>query len=278
MFVLTDFLLSVSSAISVNPWRRSADSLSDLVRRFNDLEQRLEMQEKLNAEQEKVIEILNIKNEKLQEAVETLSSAKEKKQRNDYRLKLSKGSKTIMRNETATEFGMNSDQKSSTSHAPSSQINCCEKPLLTLQYKKHKGRSVTGGVAFHAYLSHNENNPGSHQTIIFDNIITDIGGNYNQHSGDFICPENGVYTFSWTLFCSRGGYIYSQIVVNSNSVGALFCSGQGADEIRATTGVVVVEINQGDVVYIRTHPSNPIVGTLYSKTTYRSSFSGWKLF
>ncbi|XP_062579695.1 uncharacterized protein LOC134280404 [Saccostrea cucullata] len=279
--VLTILLLSVSSAVSVNPWGCTTDSLSDLERRFNNLEQRLEVQEKLNTEQEKVIEISKVKNKKLEEAVQTFTATMENKEKNDNRPKFALGSKTTMQNKTATDFGLNSsnsERSPSISDAPSSKINCCEEELLNLKYKIRKGRSITGGVAFHSYLSHNEVNPGSHQTIIFDNVITNIGGNYNQHSGDFICPEDGVYTFFWTLFCSRGGYVYSQIVVNSNSVGALFCSGQGADEIRATTGVVVVEINLGDVVYIRTHPTNGIAGIIYSHPTYRSSFSGWKLF
>ena len=43
--------------------------------------------------------------------------------------------------------------------------------------------------------------------------------------------------------------------MNSDPVGALLCSAEVAHEIRHVTGVVVVEINQGDIVYIRTHPT-----------------------
>ncbi|XP_062611252.1 complement C1q tumor necrosis factor-related protein 3-like [Saccostrea cucullata] len=127
-------------------------------------------------------------------------------------------------------------------------------------------------------MSHDESSLGQHQTIIFDHVITNVGGYYNRHMGIFSSPVNGVYTFSWTLYCISDGYIYSEIVVNSNAAGAMYCDGQGALSLRHTTGVVVVEINLGDVVYIRTHPQDPVGGAIPSCSTYPSSFKGWKLY
>lgn len=138
--------------------------------------------------------------------------------------------------------------------------------------------SCLGGVAFHAYMSHHEENVGHHQTIIFDQVITDAGGNYNRHTGVFTSPSQGAYAFSWTLYCLGEGYFNSELVANSNVVGALFCSGEGATGIRHTTGVVVININQGDVVFVRTHPTGTVIGKVYSTISSRSSFTGWKLF
>ena len=138
--------------------------------------------------------------------------------------------------------------------------------------------SCWGGVAFHAYMSHHEENVGHHQTIIFDQVVTNVGGNYNHHTGVFTSPSQGVYVFSWTLYCQTEGYFNSQLVANSNVVGALFCTAQGAGNIRHITGVVVVEVNQGDAIFIRTHPTYIVEGKVYSTITSRSSFTGWKLF
>ncbi|XP_061190257.1 uncharacterized protein LOC133198130 [Saccostrea echinata] len=132
------------------------------------------------------------------------------------------------------------------SNSPSSEIDCCRNTLFNMKNNKHKRRSITGEVAFYSYLSHDENSPGHHQTIIFDNVVTNVGGKYNRHTGDFLCPEDGV--------------------------------AEGANQIRHTTGVVTVEINQGDAVYIRTHPTGRVSGRIESNDLYRSSFSGWKLF
>ena len=136
----------------------------------------------------------------------------------------------------------------------------------------------TGGAAFSAYVSVHETDISKDHTIKFDTIVTNIGSHYNRHSGMFIAPEQGVYVFSWKLYCTAGGYFYSQLVVNSNVVGAMYTSDQGANNIRTTTGVVVVQVNAGDVAYVRTHPTNTHLYNLYSDPDWRSSFSGWKVY
>ena len=133
-------------------------------------------------------------------------------------------------------------------------------------------------MAFYAYMSQSEPTIGHHQTFVFDHVVTNVGGNYNRHSGIFTSPSQGVYVFSWTLYCKNGGFFYSEVVVNSDPVGAIFCSAEGATNMRHVTGVVVVEINQGDIVYIRSHPTILIEGSVYSSSIIRSSFTGWKLF
>ena len=136
----------------------------------------------------------------------------------------------------------------------------------------------TGGAAFSAYVSVLETDLSIDHTIKFDTIMTNIGSHYNRHSGMFTAPEQGVYVFSWNLYCHSGGYIFSQLVVNSNVVGAMFTTAQGADNIRTTTGNMVVQVNAGDVVYVRTHPTQSHSGNLYSHPDWRSSFSGWKVY
>ena len=136
----------------------------------------------------------------------------------------------------------------------------------------------TSGAAFSAYVSTYETELSKDHIIRFDTIVTNIGSHYNRHSGMFTAPEQGVFVFSWNLYCHSGGYIYSQLVVNSNVGGAMFTSGEGATDIRSTTEVVVVQVNAGDVVYVRTHPTQSHSGNLYSHPDWRSSFSGWKVF
>ena len=133
-------------------------------------------------------------------------------------------------------------------------------------------------MAFYAYMSQSEPTIGHHQTLVFDHVVTNVGRNYNRYSGIFSSPIQGIYVFSWTLYCNYEGYFYSEVVVNSDPVGALYCSAEGSTNMRHVTGVVVVEINQGDIVYIRTHPIKLNKGGVYSSSLYRSSFTGWKLF
>lgn len=119
------------------------------------------------------------------------------------------------------------------------------------------------------YVHTTEISKGS--TIHFDTIVTNIGNHYNKHSGIFTAPQHGVYVFAWNLYCD--GYIYSQLVVNSNVVGAMFSSAEGASNIRTPTGIVVVEVNQGDIAYVRIHPTGNHSGNLNSHPNWRSSFN-----
>ncbi|XP_056016677.1 uncharacterized protein LOC125673173 [Ostrea edulis] len=138
--------------------------------------------------------------------------------------------------------------------------------------------SFSGGVAFSAYVPAYETDISKDHTIKFDRIVTNIDNHYNPYSGIFTAPQHGIYVFTWNLYCFNDGHIYSQVVVNSNAVGAMYTTAEGATNIRTTTGIVVVEVNQGDVVFVRTHPTATYSGNLYSSPIWRSSFNGWKLF
>ena len=67
------------------------------------------------------------------------------------------------------------------------------------------------------------NHEGHHQTFVSGDVVTNVGGNYNRHSRIFSSPSHGFYVFSWTLYCDAEGYFYSEVVVNSDPVGALYC-------------------------------------------------------
>uniref|UniRef100_A0A8W8NXP6 C1q domain-containing protein n=1 Tax=Magallana gigas TaxID=29159 RepID=A0A8W8NXP6_MAGGI len=137
---------------------------------------------------------------------------------------------------------------------------------------------ANNGVAFFAYLSKNEPNPGAHQTFVFDVDHTNIGGHYSHHTGVFTCPRHGVYVFSWCLFCSAGGFVFSELVVNSSPVLGKYVGAQGVSNLLSSTDLVIVDLNPGDEVYIRTAPNQSQLGQVISEPPYRSTFSGWKLF
>ncbi|XP_056006834.1 uncharacterized protein LOC125658535 [Ostrea edulis] len=159
-----------------------------------------------------------------------------------------------------------------------SQMDDARNVLVEKRGLQNTKVSFPDGVAFSAYVSTYETEISKDHTIKFDRIVTNIGNHYNSYSGTFTAPRHGVYAFSWNLYCYAEGYIYSQIVVNSNAVGAMLTIAEGATNIRTTTGFMVVEVNQGDVVFVRTHPTDNHIGNLYSAPDWRSSFNGWKLF
>ena len=56
----------------------------------------------------------------------------------------------------------------------------------------------SGTIAFTAYFW-GEKGYNAGDLIIFDNILTNIGGYYQNDTSTFICGRAGVYVFSWTI-------------------------------------------------------------------------------
>ncbi|VDI67487.1 Hypothetical predicted protein [Mytilus galloprovincialis] len=134
-------------------------------------------------------------------------------------------------------------------------------------------------IAFHAYLSKTETDPGHHHTIIFDSILANSGNGYNNHTGAFIAPETGLYAFAFSVVVVAGSRMPVQLVVNSNIVGATTADSVTDTPHAAAASVVIVPLNTDDACFLRTAPNTDwIVGSLYSHVGWsRSSFSGWKL-
>ena len=130
-------------------------------------------------------------------------------------------------------------------------------------------------------MTASEADPGHHHTFIFDRTVTNIGGNYNHHTGIFTSTESGVYVFSWTVVCYQGSFISSQLIVNSDVQGAIVCRSiyqhPEYNFMNTASSAMVLQLNSGDVVYVRTHPTNSIIGQIYSGEQSRTSFTGWKI-
>ncbi|CAC5387867.1 C1QL [Mytilus coruscus] len=133
-------------------------------------------------------------------------------------------------------------------------------------------------VAFSAYMSTSEHNPSSHHQLVFDVVQTNIGNAYNKYTGAFVAPVSGVYVFAWTIYTGDNGKTFFNIIVNNSVYGSTFGeTDNGCCDYDSDSGTIVVSLNQGDTVYIRSSrqastevPSNDSFG---GKTT----FAGWKL-
>lgn len=72
--------------------------------------------------------------------------------------------------------------------------------------------------------------------------------------------------------------MFSELVVNADVVGGILTETLSDNNRISTTGLIVKEVRQGDVVYVRTSPTGGIHGNIESLVpAQRTSFSGWKL-
>lgn len=134
---------------------------------------------------------------------------------------------------------------------------------------------TTGHVAFHAYLSTStQSGLRQHHTLVFDSVRVNKGNGYNKGDGIFIVPQTGVYVFTWTVTVQVHGWASVEIVVNEEVIGSAFADGNTSwDE---GSGIVLVEVNTGDHVFLRMQENGMHV--VNSNARGRTTFSGWKLF
>lgn len=131
-------------------------------------------------------------------------------------------------------------------------------------------------TAFYAFMKSSEPNPGSHHTLIFGIVITNIGTHFNRYTGIFTAPIAGIYVFSYSITPDTSSYIPVEIVRNNDVVGSSITRAYGSYQHNAAS-TVVIQLSAGDVCFIRTSSSSVPSRNIYSDTYARSSFSGWLL-
>ncbi|CAG2192959.1 C1QL [Mytilus edulis] len=125
-------------------------------------------------------------------------------------------------------------------------------------------------------LSTSEQNIGKHHPIVFDHVILNVGTGYNKHSGTFTAPTSGIYVFTFTLFPSRGGSMAVNIFKNSEVIAQSYTQ-MRTDTFSATTPIAVIDMNVGDIVFVRSSSTYQPHGDVYSDVNLKSSFAGWKI-
>ncbi|XP_052084880.1 complement C1q tumor necrosis factor-related protein 3-like isoform X2 [Mytilus californianus] len=107
-------------------------------------------------------------------------------------------------------------------------------------------------VAFHARLKPYVN-LGSTQTVIFDQVITNIGKGYNQHTGHFTAPDGGIYFFVCTFLRPyTATQLHLQMVQNSSEISRGHAATGGGSQAGSMNAVVYM--HKGDVVKVRHYP------------------------
>ncbi|XP_069104728.1 uncharacterized protein [Argopecten irradians] len=107
----------------------------------------------------------------------------------------------------------------------------------------------------------------------YDQVNLDRGGNYNKADGVYTVPVGGLYVFTWTTTSTSEVDVFTELVVDGTSWGRILTDGDNY-HWDATTAIVVVPVNAGDHVFVRSTE----VGHMYSDTRHGGpSFSGWRL-
>ncbi|KAH3719009.1 complement C1q-like protein 4 [Dreissena polymorpha] len=114
----------------------------------------------------------------------------------------------------------------------------------------------------------------SGQPIIFDRVITNSGTAYDSGTGIFTAPVRGYYVFHMDILMEPGENEYLQFVKDGAHILYNFIQATGSLNDVSGSRTVVVELERGNKVWIRTVTSGHHgSGTLHGNEF--STFSGW---
>ncbi|XP_060579039.1 complement C1q subcomponent subunit A-like [Ruditapes philippinarum] len=130
-------------------------------------------------------------------------------------------------------------------------------------------------VAFMAQLTKHMVNPPQHTVVVFDSVLTNVGGAYKSSSGVFLAPVNGTYTIHLVASSTpktSSEYLHLYIMHNMLKVGYIFLDqNPGRALIRSTS--IVIQLRAGDTLFVKIGNPNPR-GTLYG-SNFHTVFSGF---
>ncbi|OWF53199.1 heavy metal-binding protein HIP-like [Mizuhopecten yessoensis] len=92
-----------------------------------------------------------------------------------------------------------------------------------------------------------------HQTIVFESVVLNEGGAYDNLTGVFTCPVEGVYYFSVSIMSWTDEDIETVLVVNGGRVVSNYAAGQQHFNVGSSS--VVVRLKVGDKVWVHVVPS-----------------------
>ena len=93
---------------------------------------------------------------------------------------------------------------------------------MTSRFQRYLLNGVDTLVGFTAYIDHFVYHLGIDQALIFNRVLFNDGGAYNNASGIFTCPVNGVYLFFFEVGSGSQRQIVAKLVANNvNQVDAI---------------------------------------------------------
>ncbi|NXX44846.1 CBLN1 protein, partial [Tricholaema leucomelas] len=128
-------------------------------------------------------------------------------------------------------------------------------------------RSGSAKVAFSAIRSTNhEPSEMSNRTMIiyFDQVLVNIGSNFDSERSTFIAPRKGIYSFNFHV-------VKVSLMLNGWPVISAFAGDQDVTREAASNGVLI-QMEKGDRAYLKLERGNLMGGWKYS------TFSGFLVF
>lgn len=127
-----------------------------------------------------------------------------------------------------------------------------------------------------AFSAMRRNPPLGGNVVIFDKVITNQEGPYQNHSGRFICAVPGYYYFTFQVVSKSDICLSIMSSARSQVRRSLgFCDTNSKGIFQVVSGGTVLHLQQGDQVWIQKDPAK---GHIYQGPEADSVFSGFLIF
>ncbi|KAM9467166.1 complement C1q-like protein 4 isoform 1-T1 [Salvelinus alpinus] len=112
-------------------------------------------------------------------------------------------------------------------------------------------------------------------TLIFGEVITNIGDGYNCYTGVFTAPKRGVYYFTFTVYCwSNGNQVGAAMYKDGKEILFAWLGAKKGSNEDFVTNAITLQLERGNAVYMRLPEGFVITSRESSNVT---TFSGFLL-
>ncbi|XP_021378876.1 uncharacterized protein LOC110466611 [Mizuhopecten yessoensis] len=151
-----------------------------------------------------------------------------------------------------TQWSESTDNNNTTENSRKRELIITAKRLdheisnIGVELRESQKDAPIKAVAFYAILAHENHDISQDSTIVFENIVINVGGHYSQFTGMFTSPLAGLYVFHWNVKSDFNSWVISELVRNGSALGTDLSTYPNSG---SATAIAVLEI--GDCVWVR---------------------------
>jgi len=100
----------------------------------------------------------------------------------------------------------------------------------------------------------------ANNALVFDGVTTNIGNFYNNATGQFTCPVNGIYFFTVNIMSKGNKLLSAHLMMNTRAIAGLYAIGGSPSTNDHSTASVVVHCTEGQHVYVKSLSDHSVNG------------------
>ncbi|XP_070785908.1 cerebellin-1-like [Enoplosus armatus] len=159
------------------------------------------------------------------------------------------------------------DRLSKDNEGLQTRLNVTEKELDKLKQNSDKGAPRVAFSASLANLGEIYRGPCTDKTLVFKRVFSNTGNGYDQNTGIFTAPVNGLYYFSFSTY-GYNTHVMGAILMKNSIHQISTYDSPSADGSDSSSNAVVLQLAAGDKVYMELWDNGRVFDNLNGHTTF----------